>query len=378
MLTLKLVKLAQILLKFSGGGLILGASILLGASAQAALNLRVSIQQGATQLTLGGSTPALIRDATGRQVGEIQAGSAYIAKVENGSISLGNWQSSQLWIQPQGEGFVWIGDRWYRGDAHIVVRGNRLSAINHVDLEEYLYSVVGAEAVSSWPLEALKAQAVAARSYALYQRAKSQNGLYDLDTTTATQVYKGLLSEARSTHQAVRETADEAIVYNRQVILAAFHASSGGHTENVEDVWSSPLPYLRGVVDYDQNAPVYQWSKRYSRSELSRAIGGVGTIQSCIPERITPRGRVITLRVVGDRGTTRLSGSQVQKALGLRSRLFTITPAGDGFIVQGRGFGHGVGLSQWGAQSLANKGWNYRQILGHYYRNAALSRIATQ
>ncbi|MFP4298224.1 MAG: SpoIID/LytB domain-containing protein [Spirulinaceae cyanobacterium] len=346
-----------------------------GHGAWAAVNLRVSIEKSSSQVVVGGSTPALVRDRSGQVIGQIPAGSAYVVTSRQNQVSLGSWQSSQLWIEPQGEGFIWIGDRWYRGEAHLTAQGNRLHAINHVDLEEYLYSVVGAEAIASWPLEALKTQAVAARSYALYQRSRNRNPLYDLDTTTFTQVYKGLLSEARSTHQAVQATSGEVVVYNRQVILAAFHASSGGHTENVEDVWTSPLPYLRGVIDYDRQAPVYQWSKQYSRSEISRLIGGVGLIQSFIPERTTPQGRIITMRVVGEKGTTRLSGAQIRQALGLRSRLFTITPSGNGFIVQGRGFGHGVGLSQWGAQSLASQGWNYRQILGHYYRNAALSRI---
>lgn len=360
---------------WAGIGFILLLWAMFSPAAFAAVNLRIAIQKGTPQITIGGSTPAVVRDRNNQVIGQIQAGSAYIATSSQNQIALGPWQSSQLWIEPQGEGFIWIGDRWYRGDVHLAVQGNRLNAINHVDLEEYLYSVVGAEAIASWPIEALKAQAVAARSYALYQRSRNRSTLYDLDTTTFTQVYKGLHSEARSTHQAVQATSGEVVVYNNQVILAAFHASSGGHTENAEDVWTSPLAYLRGVVDYDRQAPVYQWSKQYSRSEISRLMGGVGLIQSFVPERTTPHGRIVTMRVVGDRGTTRLSGAQIRQALGLRSRLFTITPSGNGFIVQGRGFGHGVGLSQWGAQSLASQGWDYRQILGHYYRNAALSRI---
>lgn len=355
--------------------LILLLWLLLSNAAQAALNLRVAITKSTSQMTIGSSTEAVIRDNAGQVVGQIHGGSAYQAVSRQNQAVIGNIQGRQLWVQPQGEGFVWIGDRWYRGDVQLVAQGGRLSAINHVDLEDYLYSVVGAEAVASWPLEVLKAQAVAARSYALHERSQSRSSLYDLDTTTYTQVYKGLQSEAHSTHQAVQATAGEVITYNRQVILAAFHSSSGGHTENAEDVWQSSRPYLQGVVDYDQQAPVYQWSKSYSKSQLSRLISGVGTIQSCIPERTTPRGRIVTMRIVGSGGTRRISGAQLRQALGLRSRLFTITPSGNGFVVQGRGFGHGVGMSQWGAQSLASRGWSYRQILGHYYRNAALSQI---
>lgn len=342
---------------------------------QAAVDLRVAIKQGIPELYVGGSTGAIVRDETGKQLGVIPAGDAYPANARGSNVRLGNWQAGQLWVEPTGEGYIWIGDRWYRGDVRLVRRGNRLDAINYVDLEAYLYSVVGAEMIASWPVEALKAQAVAARSYALYKRAESPNGLYDVDTTTATQVYKGLESETSSTVRAVRETATQVMVSGGQIVLAVYHSSSGGHTENVEDIWSSPLPYLRGVPDYDQNAPAYQWSKSFSAAELSRRVGGVGTIQQAIPERTTPRGRIITMKIIGDRGTTRVTGEQLQRALGLRSRLFSITATGDGFQVNGRGFGHGVGLSQWGAKALAEQGWDYRQILGHYYRNAGLSRI---
>jgi stage II sporulation protein D len=344
---------------------------------QAATDLRVAIKQGISQLPIGGSTTAIVRDETGKQLGVIPAGDAYAARSQGGNVRLGNWQARQLWVEPTGEGYIWISDRWYRGDVRLVRRGGNLDAINYVDLEDYLYSVVGAEAIASWPLEALKAQAVAARSYALYKRAESPNDLYDVDTTTATQVYKGLESEASSTIQAVRETANQVMVYGGQIVLAVYHSSSGGHTENVEDVWSSPLPYLRGVADYDQNAPVYQWSKFFSSAELSGRVGGVGTIRGMIPDSTTPRGRIITMQVIGDRGTTRVSGEQLQRALGLRSRLFSVTATGDGFQVNGRGFGHGVGMSQWGAKALADQGWDYRQILGHYYRNVALSRIGS-
>jgi stage II sporulation protein D len=343
---------------------------------QAAVDLRVSIKQGVNALTVGGSTTALVRDETGQQLGTIPAGEAYTARSRGGNVQLGNWQARQLWVEPAAQGAVWIGNRWYRGDVRLVPRSGGLDAVNYVDLEAYLYSVVGAEAIASWPLEALKAQAVAARSYALHKRAASPNALYDVDTTTATQVYKGLESEASSTVQAVRETAGEVLVYGGQIVLAVYHSSSGGHTENVENVWSSPLPYLRGVPDYDQNAPVYQWSLFFSAADLSRRVGGVGTVRQMIPERTTPFGRVVTMAVVGDRGTTRVTGAQLQRALGLRSRLFSVTATGNGFQVQGRGFGHGVGLSQWGAKSLADQGWSYRQILAHYYQNAGLSRLS--
>jgi stage II sporulation protein D len=254
-------------------------------------------------------------------------------------------------------------------------QGTGVTAINLVNLESYLYSVVGSEAIPTWPQDALKAQAVAARTYALYTSSRSSNRFYDLDTTTSTQVYKGLEKEFDTTHEAVDGTTGQILTYNGKAILAAFHSSSGGHTENVEDVWTSPLPYLRGVVDYDQLSPVFQWTKTFTPFQLGKLVGGVGSVRSVIPERTTPLGRVVSLKVVGTGGTKRVTGTQLRKALDLRSTLFTASEENGTFVIAGRGYGHGLGLSQWGSQYLAEQGVSYQTILDHYYQNAKLSQL---
>ncbi len=349
--------------------------LLLIAPVQAALELRVAIKKNNSNIAIGSSTPAVVKDSSGRVLGEVAAMNSFAVKSNRGGVYLNKWRSSQLWLEPTENGYIWIGDRWYRGRVRLVSQGSGVTAINHVDMEDYLYSVVGAEAIPSWPEEALKAQAVAARTYALYKRNTAKNGLYDLDTTTKTQVYKGLKSEYTTTHQAVKATAGEVMTHNGKIILAVFHSSSGGHTENVEDIWTSPLPYLRGVVDYDHNAPVFQWTKTLPQSQVSRSVGGVGNIKAMIPEKITPQGRVVTMKVVGDRGTKRISGKKLRKALDLRSTLFRVSFHQGSMQITGRGFGHGLGLSQWGSQYLAENGVNYQQILAHYYQSAKLATI---
>ncbi|MCU0532676.1 MAG: SpoIID/LytB domain-containing protein [Hydrococcus sp. Prado102] len=343
--------------------------------AQAAVELRVAIAKNRDQVKVGSSTPAVVRDSAGRQLGKLTGLDAFAARPGSRGVALGSWSSDRLTIEPSDDGLVWIGDRWYRGRTELIRMGDGVTAINRVGLEEYLYSVVGGEAIPSWPQEALKAQAVAARTYALYQRAKSHNRFYDVDTSTNTQVYKGLNTEYVSTHDAVKSTVGQIVTYSGQAILAAFHSSSGGHTENVEDIWSSPLPYLRGVVDYDQTSPVFQWSKTFSSGELSRRIGGIGTIRAMQPERTTPRGRVISMRIVGDRGTKSLTGAKLRQALDLRSTLFTVSATNGTFYISGRGFGHGLGLSQWGTYYLSQQGIDYQRILAHYYQNARLTQI---
>ena len=345
------------------------------APASASVLLRVAIVDGAKQVKIGSSTPAVVRDGAGRVLGEIPDKTSYWVQSRGAQLAMHRWQGSQLWIEPKNGGYVYIGDRWYRGLTHLVASNNTLSAINAVDIEQYLYSVLGAEMDPSWPQEALKAQAVAARTYALYHRQKRRNSFYDLGDSQSWQVYKGIETEGSGTYAAVDATRGEVLTYNGQIIEAVFHSSSGGHTENVEDVWQDPRPYLRGVPDYDAGTPVYQWTKTFSGGELSRLISGVGNIATLKPERTTQTGRVITMRAIGDAGERVISGDDLRYLLDLRSSRFRVQSSNGSFVISGFGFGHGVGMSQWGAYNLARRGANYQQILLYYYQNANLARI---
>ncbi|MEQ9672329.1 SpoIID/LytB domain-containing protein [Coleofasciculus sp. G2-EDA-02] len=349
--------------------------MILVSPAQAVTELRVAIEEGVSRVKVGSSTKAIVRDSAGQPVGELAPMNGFNAQSGGSRVSLGSWSSGSLWIEPTEDGMVWIGDRWYRGRTQLVATGGRLTVVNHVDFEQYLYSVIGSEMSPSWPQEALKAQAVAARTYALYKRAESGNSIYDVGDTVKWQVYKGLESEAESTHAAVNATAGQIMTYGGNVILAVFHSSSGGHTENVEDIWSQPLAYLRGVPDYDVGAPVFQWTQTFSGGELGRRIGGVGRVTSMTPERTTPHGRIVTMLVKGTGGSKRVSGNDMRKALGLKSTLFRVSNMGGSFQISGRGYGHGLGLSQWGAHNLAQQGVNYQQILNHYYQQATISQV---
>ncbi|MBW4655054.1 MAG: SpoIID/LytB domain-containing protein [Kaiparowitsia implicata GSE-PSE-MK54-09C] len=355
------------------------------------LMLRVAIKQDVNQIQVGGSTTAVLKNADGQVLTELQAGSALNATAADGSVSIGRWQENAVWVEPQDDGFVWIGDKWYRGRTKVVSTSGGITAVNYVELDEYLYSVVGSEMPTSWPLEALKAQAVTARSYALYQRQGSANTVFDVGNTTRWQVYHGIEKEAASTQAAVQETRGQVLTHNGQIINAVFHSSSGGHTANVEDVWVTPLPYLRGVPDYDQDGNNrFRWTETFNSDQMRARITDIGNILSFVPERMTDHGRVITMRVVGDAGEKRLSGDEIRRALGLNSTLFNVQIQGgqiastDGavppnqFVFNGGGYGHGVGMSQYGARGLAVQGSDYRQILSHYYQGTTLARIRVE
>ena len=360
------------------GGSSLTLWLLLTWPAQAALELRVAVKNGSDILAVGSSTQAIVRDSSGASIGQMPGGRSISVEFEGNALRLANWRSSTFWLEPEAGGYVFIGDRWYRGRVYLVPYQGGITAINLVELEAYLYSVLGSEMASDWPLEALRAQAVAARSYAIYHSQRAFGQLYDVDSSTAHQVYRGLEAEALATRAAVESTRYQVLTYGGQVIEAVFHSSSGGYTENVEDVWQRPIPYLRSVQDYDQGAPVYQWSQVFSQAEFQQRLGGIGNLVAAIPERVTPHGRVITMRLEGSYGDRRLSGNEIRKALELRSTLFTIAIANDQIQITGRGYGHGIGLSQWGAHNLAVRGHTYQQILNHYYRGATLSQLQAQ
>jgi stage II sporulation protein D len=353
----------------------LSLSWLVALPVQAAVELRVAVTEGRDRVTVGSSTPAVVKTMAGQNVGQIPQGQAVMVTTEGGALKLADWRDQAFWVEPTSDGYIFINDAWYRGRVLMVPNGGKVTAVNWVDLEEYLYSVLGAEMPASWPQEALKAQAVAARSYALNRRDRSLAEPFDVGTTTAHQVYKGLASEAPSTIAAVNATRGQVLTHSGRVIEAVFHSSSGGHTENVEDIWQQPRPYLRSVPDFDQEAPVFRWSETFTTSQFQQRVTGIGRLQAVATERVTPRGRVSSIRLQGSQGTRTLTGTQLRQALGLRSTLFSIAIQGDTIRIEGRGFGHGIGMSQWGARGLALQGYSYPQILGHYYQGTVLSLI---
>ncbi|MEB3294420.1 MAG: SpoIID/LytB domain-containing protein [Synechococcales bacterium] len=371
------------------------------APAQAALELRVAIEQDVPKVRIGSSVNAVVRNGSGQVLGEIQGMSGFEAQRRNNAVVMDRWQAPLISIEPKDKnGVVWIGDRWYRGRAVVKLTGSSLTAVNYVDLEHYLYSVLGGEMNGNWPQQALKAQAVAARSYALYRRQRYGTAVFDLCDTAQCQVYRGVQDESAGTQQAVNATAGQVLTHNGRIIEALFHSSSGGYTENVEDVWrSGPIPYLRAVPDADQGAPVFQWTRTITQQELTNLAPNVGRILNVVPVATsrTKGGRFRQIQVIGDRGSRVIEGERFRDVFNLRSSKFVIAandmtsnpsitppPANNppviaqppaSFTITGYGFGHGLGMSQYGALGLAQKGWNYQQIVLHYFSQTALAKI---
>ncbi|HAA30315.1 MAG TPA: SpoIID/LytB domain-containing protein [Cyanobacteria bacterium UBA8553] len=190
------------------------------------VKIRVAIATDVKSLVVGTSTSSEVLNARGKGLGKLSAHEGQIVQPDGSNIRIGKWKtSSGVWVKPAQGGLVFVGDRWYRGHLMLVSQGNTLLAVNYVDLESYIASVVGSEVSPSWPMDALKAQAIAARSYALVHHMRPANSLYDLGNTQRWQVYRGISSEWNTTHQAVQETHGVFLSYKGGVVESMYAAS---------------------------------------------------------------------------------------------------------------------------------------------------------
>lgn len=212
----------------------------------------------------------------------------------------------------------------YRGDVEVRLDGGGVTAINEIDLDSYVRGVVAGEMPSTWPMEALRVQAVAARTYALATR--KTDGVFDQYPDTRSQVYRGVTGESVRSDAAVRDTAGRIVTYAGQPAVTYYFSTSGGHTENVEYsfVGSLSKPWLVGVDDpYDTQSPYHRWQVALSAATLDRALGAPGrfTRLKVLQRGVSPR--VVRARVIGTAGSRTVSGPQVRAALGLRDTWFT-------------------------------------------------------
>ena len=285
----------------------------------------------------------------------------------------------QLVIKSYDKRGIWVGDKRYSGLINIKNLKNDVFVVNKLGIEKYLTSVVGSEMPYKWPLEALKAQAIASRTYALK---KTGNDLYDIDSTQRDQVYNGLESKTYRTNKAVKNTRSLVITHKNKLINALFHSSSAGMTENSEDVWSNKYPYLTSVKDFDQKNPKLYWKKIFSKNELQLLFPKIGGIKEIQILDITKTGRVKNIKLIGNYGSLDFSGTNLRKKMGLKSTLFRFkfikvnnvkeknksNNLNESLIISGMGAGHGVGMSQWGAKYLAMRGYKAKDILEYFYK----------
>ena len=350
--------------------------------------LRIGLTSGQPSVTVAAGGRAEARTESAKPVA-LTATASYEIRWQNGAFLVGRekLRGEILTIRPsdKSDGGLALDGRRYRGSLELRHRGAGLTAVNIVPVDDYLLSVVPEEMPTDWPAEALKAQSVAARSFALKSRGRHAAEGYDLCTTTRCQLYKGIASEKTASTAAVRATRGEVLTYGGQPIEALFHTDSGGMTESSEDVWGSHVPYLRAVRDTPLGT--MPWTKTMSTADLEQKLAAKGhnigrlraielsplAVGRAAKDR-TASGRVKAMTVTGTKGSVTLSGTAWRSLLGLKSALFDAKLTKDSVTFTGFGAGHGLGISQWGAKRLAETGKSYADILHHYYTGVTLQR----
>ena len=273
----------------------------------------------------------------------------------------------------------------YRGFIDLIAdKEGKLLIVNRLDLEQYIRGVMAHEIKDRWPMEAMKAQAVAARTYAVYQIRQSKKADFDLTSDIYSQVYGGRNAERYRTNIAVSRTEGQVLLYNNAILPAYFHSNSGGHTEDVSQLWNHDLLPLKGKPDpYSEGAPNDHWKKNFRSKDVADKLLAngldVGTIEAINVLERNKSGRVKMLEFVSRDGKRMLlEGKKFRELIGpneLKSNLYDITMKGYFFDVNGKGWGHGVGMSQWGAYNMSRQRKDYREILEFYYPGAKLGKL---
>jgi stage II sporulation protein D (peptidoglycan lytic transglycosylase) len=282
-------------------------------------------------------------------------------------------------------GDIQIETQTFEGTLDIANKHGLLQVVETLKLEDYLRGVVPLELDPQWHPEALKVQAIVARTYALYQKRQNHGKDFDLVATTNDQVYGGKSVWDPRTTEAVLATRGRVLTYAGQLIESVYHSTSAGPTEDAREVWGIDLPYLHGVdCPFDARSPWYQWDRAIDlvalEEDLRRNGFSIGTIATVTPYRFSRAGRVTRVRILHSGGELVLRGNEFRRILGyttLPSNHFKIEAIGRQIHFSGMGAGHGVGLCQWGAKELAERGYSDVQILTYYYPGVQLQDAAT-
>lgn len=352
--------------------------------------IRVAVVQNDPEVTLQihGSF-AILSAQTGQPIEQGKRFKPTAVRAIPQGLALGNTTLplSGLRVEPARDATISVNGQRLRGTLEIVRQENlTLLVINHLSLEDYLQGVLSKEAPDYWPEEALKAIAIAARTYAVYRRMTKQEQTYDVTGTVMSQDYGGRTAEKHATTRAVRATRGLILMFKGQLFPAFFHSTCGGLTEHARVMGTFEVEPLRGhiVCRYCTASPFYVWRRRLTAADVAWALrksahGPVGSVRDLRIEKRTPGNRAEQIAVVGTLRTLTLTGYDFRALFGferIRSLFFSITRVGDAFVLEGHGWGHGVGMCQWGAAELARRGVVAEDILSFYYPGTQIVKLS--
>lgn len=372
-----------ILATFLFGGLGLPAA---GSSTRPPKYIRVAIIQSAESLNLKVGGFYEITDSKGKKISARGKNlMTTVTSCKNGILmGKNNFNTDSVLISAGYADVIIINGRTFRGDIKFIKNSSgKLLAINYVELEDYIRGILYHEVSHYWPMEVLKAQAIVCRTYAVYQMQENKLRDYDVTSDIYSQVYGGKTSERYRTSNAVDATRGTILTYQRKVFPAYFHSTCGGHTEDAFLLWKTNIAPLKGVpCNFCEGSPHFNWHYVLTREEVRDKLvkGGfsINSIEDIAVMGKDASGRVTDLKIVSAKNETKIPAKDFRNIIGpniIRSANFTVNLIHGDVVFEGLGWGHGVGLCQWGAYFMAKHGYNAGQILGYYYPEANFETI---
>lgn len=354
----------------------------------AAQTVRVLLADGLKTAQVKNSGLVYIYEAGGKKKFKVSVPETIeVQAISGGRLRIGTLESTgPLVIEPAKNVKLTFQKNAYTGKLYAVPNGKTFRLIEHADLENYLLGVLPYEMSPSWPLEALKAQAVAARTYTLMQLNGKKKADFDLYNDVRSQMYKGAGKTYDSVQKAVEQTRGQTLTYQGQPFHTYYHANCGGGTDDAK-IWTgskgpTPKPLTGASCGYDKKSKSYSWSNTVPLASINKFAaanglkGGVTKIK--IAER-THTKRAETLEFITSKGKKTLSCAKFRLAVGsslLKScKITDINKNNRGFAFQGRGYGHGIGMCQDGAKGMAEADKNYKKILAHYFPSSKLTAL---
>ena len=342
---------------------------------------KIGLLSGVSQITFQMSEPCVMIDPDTKKVlqkiGKDKLFTIDFASMKTAAVEIRGEKVELKDLQ------VAVNGKKYFGGVRVNKNRGALTVINLIPVEEYLRGVVPEEMSISFQPEALKAQAVAARSFTLKNVGRHKADGYDLCDNTHCQTYEGLSSVSPTTDKAVLETRGEILYFNGAAAMTNFHTDSGGMTESSENVWGTKFAYLQPVEEL--NKQTQEWTVKLTNTDFSERMGAAfGSLQSITLSNLiigrsaadrTQSGRVKFALVAGSKKTVKMTGNEMRSKFSLPSTLFNVKVQSGEVIFEGFGRGHGVGMSQYGANSYAQAGWTYDKILKHYYKGTEIKKL---
>ena len=309
------------------------------------------------------------------------AGTLAVRFVGNGQVQVGSLKSNQpIIIEPAKDTLLTWNDNIYAGKIFVVPAQYTFILVEHADLETYLYGVLPYEMSYSWPLEALKAQAIAARTYTLKTIENVKNKYFDLYSDVRSQMYKGGGKQYPSVKEAVDATKNKVLTYDGKLFYTYYHGNCGGGTDDVKS-WNPHAKTIKPLAgascSHDHYSKSYSWKQDIPNSKIQAYASQAGLSNKIKNIRIaqkTSTGRATKITLHSAKDTKTVSCNKFRLAIGLKScKIHKISNLKGSFHFEGRGYGHGIGMCQDGARGMANLGKTYEQILKNYYPGSKLT-----